>query len=261
MAPVFPAFRPFRAALNRRGVGPALLGLLLSLSACGPAGREKPGPAPSGSPPRTQSRDGAEEKGTFLGTVQEVLHAGGYTYARIQKGGEEVWVAGPETTLGKGERLAFLRGVPLEDFHCKSLGRTFRRIYFVSRFRRVGRKGDPGGKGEGGKTPERKGKPGADRVYTVALLWKEKNRLSGKTVRVRGIVTKVNAGIMGKNWIHLADRGAAAGEPDLVFTTKDRVKEGEKVLVRGMVGLNRDFGYGYRYELILEDGIVEERGK
>ncbi len=237
--------------------------LLLFFASCGPGEREPSGAVPPGSSSRVsdpEKRAGGE--GTFLGTVEEVFHSGGYTYARVRKGGRDVWVAGPETALKKGERLAFLRGAPLEDFHSKTLGRTFKKLYFVSRFRKVG--GKSATVGDRGREGKRKGpgvrakeKPG--RVYTVALLWKKKAGLGGKVVRVRGVVTKVNAGIMGKNWIHLADAGAPKGARDLVFTTKDRVEEGEKVLVRGKVGLNRDFGYGYRYEMILEEGFVEAR--
>ncbi len=236
--------------------------LFLFFASCGPGEGGASGAVPPGSSRVSRPEKGAGGDGTFLGTVEEVFYSGGYTYARVRKGVQDVWVAGPATALKKGERLAFLRGAPLEDFHSKTLGRTFKKLYFVSRFRKVGGKTGTGGgrrkegtgKGSGTRAREKTG-----RVYTVALLWKRKAGLGGKVVRVRGVVTKVNAGIMGKNWIHLADAGAPKGARDLVFTTKDRVEEGEKVLVRGKVGLNRDFGYGYRYEMILEEGFVEAR--
>ncbi len=234
-----------------------LLPALLSLGSCG--GGEPSQVSPQASPPSAAGRPGGTEgTGTFLGKVEEVLHSGGYTYVRVRKGTEEVWVAGPGKPPEKGERLAFLQGVPLENFHSKSLGRTFRKIYFVSRFRRASQVGKAPGKEANTEKKVRETRNPPGEIFTVAALRKDKAALEGRTVRVRGEVSKVNAGIMGRNWVHLVDPGAPAGAADLVFTTKDRVLEGRIVLVRGVVRLNKDFGYGYKYDLLIEEGVVEK---
>ncbi len=74
---------------------------------------------------------------------------------------------------------------------------------------------------------------------------------------VRGKVVKFNAGILGHNWIHLQDGSGGNGTNDLTITTDATVKVGDVVTMRGTVALNRDFGAGYNYPLILENATVE----
>jgi hypothetical protein len=77
--------------------------------------------------------------------------------------------------------------------------------------------------------------------------------LNGKKVTVRGRVTKVLPGIMGKNWVHLGDGSGADGKADLTITTSGMVKVGDLVLATGTIAANKDFGAGYKYDVIMED--------
>jgi hypothetical protein len=61
---------------------------------------------------------------------------------------------------------------------------------------------------------------------------------------------------MGKNWIHLQDGTGDKGTNDLTITTSTMSKEGDTVLARGVIVTNKDFGYGYKYDLIIEDANV-----
>jgi hypothetical protein len=61
---------------------------------------------------------------------------------------------------------------------------------------------------------------------------------------------------MNKNWLHVQDGTGAAGANDLTVTTADTAKVGDTVLVTGTLGLMRDFGYGYKYEVLLENSKV-----
>ena len=97
----------------------------------------------------------------------------------------------------------------------------------------------------------------ADGGQTVAELHAAKEQLEGETIVVRGKVVKVNANIMGKNWLHVRDGSGEEGTNDLTITTTGAVPAiGDTVLVTGAVGLNRDFGMGYMYPLIVEDAEV-----
>jgi hypothetical protein len=58
---------------------------------------------------------------------------------------------------------------------------------------------------------------------------------------------------MGKNWLHIRDGTGSEGSNDLVVTTAAEVKVGDTVLVSGAVSLNKDFGAGYKYAVIIED--------
>ncbi len=97
-------------------------------------------------------------------------------------------------------------------------------------------------------------------VYKVGDLFKEKAALDGKKVTVKGRVVKVAAGIMNKNWLHLQD---GSGDParktnDLAVTTSQELPAvGKTITVTGTLHKDKDFGYGYRYEVILEDATVK----
>ena len=97
----------------------------------------------------------------------------------------------------------------------------------------------------------------AEGGQTVAELYAAKEALEGETVVIRGKVVKVNAGIMGKNWLHIRDGSGEAGTNDLTVTTTGVVPDvGDTVLVTGALGLNRDFGMNYKYPVIVEDAEV-----
>lgn len=93
---------------------------------------------------------------------------------------------------------------------------------------------------------------------SVADLNQNKATLVGKTVGVAGEVVKVNNGIMGRNFVHVQDGtgAAAAGTNNLIVTSKQTAKVGDKVSVSGVVVLNRDFGSGYMYPLLLEEATI-----
>jgi hypothetical protein len=93
---------------------------------------------------------------------------------------------------------------------------------------------------------------------TVAELFAQKASLKGQEVAVRGKVVKFTAGVMGRNWIHLRD-GSGSREKkddDVTITTNDAVAVGDVVLVRGTVGLDKDFGAGYVYAVLIEGATV-----
>jgi hypothetical protein len=97
----------------------------------------------------------------------------------------------------------------------------------------------------------------AEGGQTVAEVFAAKEQLEGETVVIRGKVVKVNADIMGKNWLHIRDGSGEEGTDDLTVTTTSVVPAvGDTVLVSGAVGLNRDFGMGYTYPVIVEDAQV-----
>ena len=66
-----------------------------------------------------------------VGVVLEQMDGGGYTYARVQIEGEEIWAAGPLTLLAEGDTVALVDVFPMQDFESSALGRTFDVLYFV----------------------------------------------------------------------------------------------------------------------------------
>jgi hypothetical protein len=91
---------------------------------------------------------------------------------------------------------------------------------------------------------------------TIAELFKNKKNYNGKTVKVKGEVVKFSQAIMDKNWIHLQDGTKDNEDFDLTITTALEVKVGDVITIEGKVALDKDFGYGYFYKVIVEEGKV-----
>ncbi len=87
----------------------------------------------------------------------------------------------------------------------------------------------------------------ADGGKTVAEVFAEKDALAGQPVTVRGKAVKVNAGIMGTNWVHVRDGSGADGTNDLTVThrrhrperrrhgARDRHRRAEQGLRHGLL--------------------------
>ena len=91
---------------------------------------------------------------------------------------------------------------------------------------------------------------------TIAELYGKKENYSGKTIKIKGQVTKYTPMVMGKNWIHLQDGTDAVGKFDLTVTSAAELKVGDVVTLEGKVSLNKDLGYGYFFDVIVEDATI-----
>ncbi len=195
------------------------------------------------------------EPGKIYGKVTDVIDVTGYTYAEVDTGKEKVWAAGPTTSLKIGDTVAFSAQMPMQNFHSKSLGRDFPIIYFISRY--VTNKETSTTASAAQAKQQQTGKPvkGIKKVeggHTISEIYTDKSSLKDKIIRVRGKVTKFSAGIMGKNWLHIKDSSA----DDLTVTTNGRAEVGDVIVISGKLKLDKDFGYGYLYPVIIEDAEI-----
>ncbi len=99
----------------------------------------------------------------------------------------------------------------------------------------------------------------ADNAQTIGECFDKAKELDNKKVTVRGKVMKVSRMIMGKNWLHLQD---GTGNPmknshDLVVTTMAVPEKDSVVVIEGTLHANKDFGAGYKYEVIIEDAEIK----
>ena len=92
---------------------------------------------------------------------------------------------------------------------------------------------------------------------TVEQVFAEKKQLSGKRIHISGKVVKVNNGIMGKNFLHIQDGTGGPDTSDITVTSQETANKGDKVDIEALVTLNRDFGAGYSYPLILEEAKIK----
>ena len=200
--------------------------------------------------------------------AQEVLHIDDYTYLRVLENGIEKWIAAPSTQAEIGQTYYFEKGMEMTNFESKELNRTFETIYFVDRMST-----DPEMKiqmnsynslntdlsQQGAKPILEKQqveiKPVED-ALTIAELYKNMKAYEGKSIKIKGKVTKFNPAIMKKNWIHLQDGTEFNDRFDITATIDTEANVGDIVTIEGVVSLNKDFGYGYTYELIVENAVL-----
>jgi len=255
--------------------------LSLALVACGERQQAPEVAKPSAQPAPAAAIDAASPAKS--GKVIEAMNAAGYTYVHVDTGTEQFWAAAPETAVAVGDTVAVPEGMPMANFQSKALNRTFDVVYFVPGVMVNGiatgsATGMPSGHppmggvaaqpGAAATPPVTTGKPKvttpadisfkgiAKANQSVADIYVNKTELAGKSVQVRGKVVKFSPDIMGKNWLHVQDGSGQPGSNDLTVTTLATAKIGDTVLVSGNLTVGKDFGYGYQYDVIIEDAKV-----
>ncbi len=200
--------------------------------------------------------------------ILEHMDAAGYTYILANEDGKEYWIAIAQMPVKEGETLYYTQSMEMKNFASKALDRTFESILFVEG---VSKDGKSAAKA---KNPMMDSNPhtGISKVekkdikvtpvkggITVEKLYTGKLDLEGKKVKLKGVVTKFNGGIMSRNWIHLQDGTSFESYKEITVTTNDIAKVGETIVVEGTLVLDKDFGSGYKYDAIVEEAkIVKE---
>ena len=241
-----------------------------SLTLLAGCGEDTPAPTTEAAKPSAQTAPAAAPEAApgKTGKVTETMDAAGYTYVQVDTGAEQFWAAAPQFAVAVGDDIVVPEGMPMPDYHSKTLDRTFDMVYFVPSVLVGGAQNLSGDvpadhpSMDGGKTVveettvDLSGITVAEGGVTVEDMFTKKAELAGKSVSVRGKVVKFTPEIMGKNWIHLQDGTGAAGTNDLTVTTSATAKTGDTVTVKGALVIDKDFGYGYAYDVIIEDAEV-----
>ena len=207
----------------------------------------------------------AADTDPVIGTVAEAIVSGGYVYLRLE---DDTWIAANTFEVSRGDEVQYSRGMEMNEFHSKSLDRTFDSIFFVSEAGLVNNKGeDPsaaamkghGTKGMQPKQPVSVEAPAAGEITTlkdgktVSAIYAESAGLEGQVVSLNARVIKVNGDIMGKNWITLQDGTGSDPDNKLLATSQEMVEPGALVVAKGKVVTDVDLGSGYSYKVLLEE--------
>ena len=219
---------------------------------------------------------------TVKGEVLEVLNVPNFTYFRLKTENGETWAATVQSQVQQGATITIEHAMLMSNFESKALKRKFPSILF----------GTLAGAGAATSTaPSASPSMGAEtsgshvlgmssslvpkkieatgeihvkkasgkNAQTVAEIMTMGNELKDKTVLVRGKVVKYNEGIMGKNWIHLRDGSGTVEKEtnDLLVTSTKPAKVGDVVTAKGVVHINKDFGAGYSYKVLVEDATLQ----
>lgn len=196
--------------------------------------------------------------------VKEVLQTGNYTYLFVAENDKDYWVAVSKMDPKVNSDLYYKDAIEMVDFNSKELNRVFDKILFIDYVSKTPiietsslpndsiHKGAKGQELQDDIHVERA--PGGN---TIAELYKNTNNFANKKIVVQGQVVKINSNILDRNWVHLKDGSSFEGKSDLTFTTTDEVKLGDIVIFEGTVSLNKDFGAGYVYPVIVENTILK----
>ena len=191
--------------------------------------------------------------------VEEILNTSKYTYLNVSEDGQMTWIAIPKKDIEKGGTYYYRGGLKKTNFKSIEHDKVFETLYLVSDVSK-----DPGmtdfqGGSPHGSTSEAPSLEQSTKLdpptggITIAELFANKKKYEGQTVKVRGKCVKLNNQIMSRNWIHLQDGSLKDNTTDLTVTTTENVLLGAIVSFEGKITLNKDFGAGYKYEIIMEE--------
>jgi hypothetical protein len=202
--------------------------------------------------------------------VSEVLQANSYTYLKVKENGGKRWMAVTKQEIKTGEVYYYDEALQMTNFSSKDLDRTFDVIWFVNQISKNPISQDLAGGMHGmgsmtGNAHSGKIEPGqksniqiekTDGEITIAEIFDNSEAYSGKEIEIRGVVIKVNKQIMGKNWIHIQDGTNSEEKFDLTITSQNLAEVNDEVTFKGKITLEKDFGSGYFYEVIMEEATL-----
>ena len=213
---------------------------------------------------------------SYGGTVVSTKDASNYTYLEIKGKDGIFWAAVPQTKVAAGAAVELIGPIPMKNFDAKVLGRKFETIIFAGGVTVNGKQAEGAASANTASSPQQK-EPAIDASahmkadtgtdasdvkkaeggVTIAEILANPASFKDKKVLLQAKVTKFLPEIMKKNWLHLKD--ASVKDKDLVATTADQFKGGDVVLIEGIVKTNQDLGFGYKYDVLIEE--VKVKGK
>ncbi|NOQ92576.1 MAG: hypothetical protein GQ552_07660 [Flavobacteriaceae bacterium] len=190
-------------------------------------------------------------------TVVEILPTTKYVYLNVKENDEQYWIATRKQDINIGETYFYKGGLLKTNFESKEHNKLFDKIYLVTSL--VQANHSHNGNEQKPKTVVKSTKTSNEIIQQegsikISDLVENYKKYEGKTVQVSGKCVKINPNIMGINWIHIKD--GTKDDYDLVITSNTFVKEGSIITMKAIVTLNKDFGAGYKYDLILENGVI-----
>lgn len=206
---------------------------------------------------------GSADTGFRSGTVLEVIDTSNYTYLKIEEADATSWLATPTMAVQAGDLVRFSGGMEMGAFHSTELDREFDGILFIGDIE-ILKPGDFTHHADGVAGPAAEDAPDIpaplageiqplEGGLNIEGILDASRQFEGQPVRLRARIMKVNSNIMGKNWIVLADGSQGEAADTLLATSAHSPLAGELVIVEGVIRNNVSLGYGYEYEVLLED--------
>lgn len=191
------------------------------------------------------------------GKVIELLKGGRYAYLKITKtNGDSEWVVTRQAAFTKGQTYRYGEGLVKTGYYSTDLQRTFETIRLISDIAPLTTSSgsndaaNAGGSIEATRPDSPQSPIKNEQAIPLVDIIKTPEKYAGKTITVSGKVMKINPNIMNRHWIHIQD--GTANDYDFVLTAQKTVPVGHVATFRGVLNTQRDFGAGYRYDIILE---------
>lgn len=193
--------------------------------------------------------------------IEEVLNTEKYTYLNVTEGENNSWIAILKTEVNVGGTYFYNGGLLKKNFQSREYNRIFDTIYLVSDFRNQPINSHDAEFDQG---PFKMKKSDQQKPITtdpvegaikISKLFSDPGEYQGKVVKITGKCVKVNPMIMNRNWVHIMD--GSGDNLDLTVTTTENIRLGTVVSLEGIIAVNKDFGAGYRYNIIMEGAILK----
>lgn len=197
--------------------------------------------------------------------VKEILNTDKYSYLNVTENDEKFWIAVTKRDVTIGDTYYYKGGLLKRHFFSKEFNRVFDKVFLVSNIWKKSTIKSNEVIPE--KTPSNI--PAAETLSNVkvgeielkdgsvplAELFAQKEKYDGQSITITGKCVKINPMIMNRNWLHIQD-GSGEGL-DLTVTTTEKVPLGAVVSLKGTVAVDKDFGAGYRYDIIMEGAVLQ----
>jgi len=194
--------------------------------------------------------------------VKEVIQTSSYTYLLVDENGIDSWIAVSKMDANVNDIYYYNSGLEMVDFKSKELNRTFPSLLLVQVISNgetdmpIRQMQQPAQlETRRGQNPSQSENMTSEGAVTLAKLFTNKDKYNGKKISVSGKVVKSSSElIMGRYWVHIVD---GDGNYDLTITTNDKVNIDDNVTFEGVITLNKDFGAGYKYAIIMEESVFK----
>lgn len=193
-------------------------------------------------------------EGMHAATVIEAVQGSSYSYFQVFENDQKFWMATNPLQAKEGDVIYYTSAFEMKDFTSKEINKTFESIMFVedAGLTYKENKQESPGKLNPGQVNDLDIKK-AEGGLTIEELFRDKDKYNGQEVIIRGLIVKYNRNIMGKNWAHIQDGSKFNDKFDLTVTTSDTLMQGQIATFKGKIVLDKDFGHGYAYDVIMED--------
>jgi len=203
-----------------------------------------------------------EKKISHKVIVEEVVQTKKYTYLNVlEEKLPAYWIAISKAEVEKGETCIYTGGLKMRGFRSAELDRVFDELLLVSNISRMG-SSKPLMSNESMSDMQSDEKAAKHEkiipvkgATSISDLLSNPSKYEGKVITVTGRCTKVNHQIMNRNWNHIQDD--SKNPKELTITTQDVLELGSVGIFAGKISLNKDFGAGYRYEIIMVEAKLK----